>query len=88
MKVLKDSDITRALLNEIKQKYIFDKKRGITRDERKITDLVLVRSQVEKNRIVHLLESANIHCFVDEESFKTVHNNGKIISIRIHLNFY
>lgn len=72
--MLKDSDITRALLNEIKQKFISDKKRQILRESSKITDLVLVRSWEEKNRIVHLLESANIQCFTDEDSFRAGHS--------------
>lgn len=74
LKVLKDSDITRALLNEIKQKFISEKKREVPRETSKITDLVLVRSSDEKDRIVHLLESANIQCHVDEDSFKSSSN--------------
>jgi hypothetical protein len=70
LQILKDSDIVRALLNEIKMKFISDKKKGIQQDENKITDLVIVKSQEEKSKIVHLLESASIQCHVHESSFK------------------
>lgn len=70
LQILKDSDIVRALLNEIKMKFISDKKKGIQQDENKIIDLVIVKSQEEKSKIVHLLESASIQCYVHEASFK------------------
>lgn len=70
MKVLKDSDIYRSLLNEIKNKFISDKKRQNLGRQKGFTDLVLVKSNEEKEKISSLLDAANLDFLVDEESFK------------------
>ena len=68
--MLKDSDIYRSLLNEIKNKFISDKKRKNLGRPRGITDLVLVKSNEEKEKIASLLDAANLEFYVDEDSFK------------------